>query len=89
MNDQPPEEDSSDLTDADILGAIQTNSVAEIVTALRSIPCKTCSSQVRVMGHAIRRRSPHLYWRVKLLCPHQHETHVFFQSDWVKQGEES
>lgn len=84
MTDDIPEEDSPDLTDADIVGAHPTTGVGDIVSALRSNPCETCSGHVRVAGHAIRRRRPHLYWKVKLLCSSEHESFVFFQSDWVK-----
>lgn len=83
----PPEEDSTDLSDQEIQSALPTSGVSDIVTALRSTPCSTCGLMTQIAKHSIRRRLPHLYWRVDLVCRNEHSTKKTFCADWIKGGE--
>jgi hypothetical protein len=82
----PPEENSPDLTDLEIANAIPTNSEVDVVQEHSKFSyCSVCSQPVRLVGNAIRRRIPHLFWRMKFECPQGHEGSRVFQIDWVGQ----
>ena len=85
--DLPPEEDSDDLTNEDILGSRLTGRVGDVVQYLQSLRCLgsvPCQARVILTGHALRRRGKNLYWRVSLCCPQGHPSQVTFQADWLR-----
>ncbi len=75
---------SSDLTDADVLGAVPTSCAADI-TAYVEAPCRTCGKPWVREKHEKRFRFPHFYSRVKLMCPEGHTDQRVFQITWVYQ----
>jgi hypothetical protein len=81
--DDMPEEDSGDLTNEEILAAVLTSHRQQIVEYLHRQTCGECRGRVIVTGHALRRRTPHLYWRVLGRCSTGHEARVTFQADWL------
>ena len=81
---EPPEEDSPDLTDAEVLGAAEVAGAADLVKHIQGAKCDQCLGPVSVNGHALRRRAPHLYWRILLVCRSGHHSSQVFQTDWVR-----
>lgn len=82
-----PEEDSRDLSDDDIGRAIQTGGLDDIVSIigpLRGLACRVCGLGFQEVGHELRRRAPHLYWRVTSKCRSGHPVSTVFQTDWVR-----
>ena len=78
-----PDEDSEDLTDEEISEAVHVEGPTGIVDYLAGMQCRTCSDKLRVREHVLRRRKPHLYWRVTLVCEQQHQQSTLFLTDWV------
>ena len=84
FTDTPPEEDSADLTNAEILAAVPTGQMTDLVRHLLAQTCSECPSRLLVAGHALRRRAPHLYWRVTARCAQGHFAQATYQTDWLK-----
>lgn len=84
FDDNPPEEDSEDLTNAEILAAVPTGHINDLVRHLTGQTCPECQSRLLVAGHALRRRAPHLYWRVSARCAQGHPAQVTYQTNWLK-----
>lgn len=79
-----PEDDSPDLTDEEIASAVATVSSDAIVSAVQSARCSTCQQgSMRLTSHELRRRKPHLYWRVGLVCAQGHNASMVFLTDWL------
>jgi hypothetical protein len=81
------EQDSEDFLDAEIVGAIAAPNVELIITKLKGLQCAQCSNPLEAREHHLRRKAPHLYWRVRLECAHiAHEFHQefrVFRMDWA------
>jgi RNase P subunit RPR2 len=77
-------EDSPDLTDDEVQKALPVNNAQELVKRIQNVLCSECSSAMLVQGHALRRRNPHIYWRVSFLCKNGHNLSRLYQTDWVK-----
>lgn len=90
--DPIPEEDSEDLTDDEIAGAVPTRSVQTVIEVVSAFceGCPECAdSAVRmsVTEHALRRRRPNLFWRVTFKCGNGHDERVTFRVNWMlKEG---
>jgi hypothetical protein len=69
-----PEDDSTDLTDDEIQGAIDSHSAVGIAKSVQEL-----RAQKTVAGHELRRRKPHLYWRIRF----ENEKPLVFQVDWL------
>lgn len=82
----PPEEDSADLIEEEILGALPSSQIGDILAVIRAFRCPSCGGGTRLAKHAIRRRKPHLYWRVTFVCSASHESRQTFCADWIKGG---
>jgi hypothetical protein len=76
----PPEEDSEDLTDEEIGQAIHTRSAGEVATKLKVelLPGSSISQ------HELRRRKPHLYWRIRLRLASGEEKMIVYLADWLQ-----
>lgn len=83
FDDPMPEGESEDLTNAEILSAVATGQASDIVKHLAGQTCRECKSRLVVAGHALRRRSPHLYWRVSARCAYGHPVRLTYQTDWL------
>jgi hypothetical protein len=79
-----PEDDSPDLTDEEVERAVLTSNTDDlsrkVVADLRGNP------GTQLETHELRRRKPHLYWRVKLKTPTGEDRSIIFQADWLQQG---
>jgi hypothetical protein len=78
-----PEEDSPDLTDEEIERAVPTDGPRDISRGVLADFQE--SPGIQLEGHELRRRKPHLYWRVKLLSAAGVPRTLIFQADWLQQ----
>lgn len=78
-----PEEDSQNFSDTDARLAIPTDTIEDILGRLRGLRCPECTGTFENSEHALRRRAPHLYWKVTLHCEAWHETSLIFRTDWL------
>lgn len=79
------QEDSEDLTDAEVQAAVPTRDVREFAEQLSHLSCGTCGLFPMSYRHAQRRRIPHLYNRTQVRCSAGHETTVLYRVDWLKE----
>lgn len=83
MTPQIPDEDSEDLTDEEVAQAIPTEGThalsQRVVAFLQEHP------GMQLEKHELRRRKPHLYWRVRLRVPMDEERVLVFLADWLQQ----
>lgn len=78
-------DDSEDFTDQEVEQAIVAPSVDKMIAHLRDVRCPQCGGPIEVKGgHALRRRVPHLYGRMQLICAEQHEHPIVFRLDWLQ-----
>ena len=61
-------EDSEDLTDAEIESATPLSNVSGMVRLILKQTCPVCSWALAPHAHQLRRRKPHLYWRIPMTC---------------------
>lgn len=81
----PPEEDSPNLTDADIASAQDTSAIEDIEKALQGFKCPTCDGEAFTgPEHTLLRHIPSLYWRIQMTCAQDHPITLFFKVDWLK-----
>ena len=81
-----PEDDSPDLTETEIAEALDVRSMENLIQSLRGVRCSTCGEVFDSSDHALRRRAPHLYWKMALYCETGHQTSLIFRTDWLKRG---
>ena len=84
MDLQIPEEDSPDLTDEEVQTAVATDNTGDLSRRLGTFLRESPGTQLE--AHELRRRKPHLYWRVKLKTPTGEDQSLIFQADWLQQG---
>ena len=78
-----PDDDSEDLTDEEIAAALPTSGESGIVRAIQALNCDLCGEPFSGNAHELRRRKPHLYWRVRLVCAKGHMVKRVFLADWL------
>jgi hypothetical protein len=81
-------EDSEDLTHAEVDRSIITCGVDELIAHVKAWKCERCGQPTEgaPSNHALRRRAPHLYARMRVVCanPEQHESTLVFRVDWLQ-----
>lgn len=77
------DDDSEDLTDAEVEHAIIVQSEDKLVAHLRSARCTQCAQPIETQGHALRRRAPFMYGRMTLVCAQRHEQPIVFRLEWL------
>lgn len=78
-------QDSPDLTDAEVEGAVVTASYGELRYALIHLSCASCGvGPLLPHKHALRRRKPGIYWRMTLACGEGHEVTKTYRADWLE-----
>jgi len=77
------EEDSEDLTDAEVETAVAVPSVDAMLERLRQLRCQECDGEVEVNAHALRRRTPFFYARMGFRCTNGHDGNIVFRADWL------
>ncbi len=76
----PEVEDSVDLTDAEVTGAVPTMSEQDLAALLTQQLQTGCSLGTR----EIRRRRPHLYLRCYVVCPDEPPKVLVYCVDWLQ-----
>ena len=76
---EPPEEDSPDLTDAEIQQAVLTTDSSDLAQKVAAV-IKANNLRVALEAHELRKRKPHVYWRVRFVGGPT----LVFQVDWLQ-----
>lgn len=86
--DVPPEEDSEDLTDEEIAGALETTDSNHFVKLFEELLRPAVRPNVTgvVQSYQLRRRKPHLYCRATLGFSGEPDKVVIFRVDWLIAG---
>ena len=82
-----PDDDSEDLTDAEIERATPTRSVLDLgekTAGLLHLLCHSCGTPLTLTNNAVRRRKPDLFSRATLTCQNDHETSYTFKVNWLE-----
>lgn len=79
------EEDSPDLSDAEIEGAILAPKADSVVEFLKKTSCteEGCSAAIIPVSHALKRRKPSMFWKVHLRCASGHNRTLVFRVPWL------
>ena len=87
LDDLDEKEDSPDLTDPEIEGAIPVDLEAELAGKISTTlsQCSVCGKGLVKYRYVLRRRQPHMYWRVTGMCG-EHENTILFRADWIRGG---
>jgi hypothetical protein len=80
-----PDDDSPDLTDEEVEGAIPTRDSNDFVRNLEELirPLIRPNVSASIKSHELRRRKPHLYCRTCLAIDGEPDKVVLFQLDWL------
>lgn len=78
-----PEEDSPDLTDEEIAGAVEASTSARMAEVFAETKCPTCSDQVMVSRHQLRKRGPLHYARLFFVCKDGHAGSITFRASFL------
>jgi len=79
----PEQEDSPDLTDAQIAGALKLGPI-DMGGHVEDSRCPTCNQRGLGLKFAVRRRKPHMYMVVSQTCPLNHSWELVFEADWIE-----
>jgi hypothetical protein len=79
------EEDSPDLSDTEIEGAILAPEAGSVVKFLKETVCveEGCSAAITPTSHALKRRKPSMFWKVDLRCASGHNRALVFRVPWL------
>ncbi len=79
------EADSDDLTDDEVEGALPSEGPDDLLAHLSSRVCGAdgCALHPTPLAYALRRRKPHLYTRIAVVCPATHRTDLVIRTTWV------
>lgn len=83
-----PDEDSIDLLDEEIRGAVETKDSTDFVRVLEEMirPYLRPNVAAAIKSHELRRRKPHLYCRTRLALDGEPDKVLLFQVDWLQNG---
>ena len=80
-----PEEDAADLTDAEVMRAVDTLEPTQLARLiLRAVLPEEGEAQYTVTKYEVRRRTPHLYLRTTLTCPGKCDRTLIHRIDWLQ-----
>lgn len=80
--DDPPHEDSPDLTDEEIERAIFTKNDCELARVLTDEIKR--NRDFALKGHELRRRGERLYWRTTFVANKEPDKVLVFSVDWLQ-----
>ncbi len=75
----PPKEDSDDLADDEVAGALESETSSDIAQRVRQ---EILDTSFTVKAHELRRRGDSLFWRVRLVAGDVEKVLVF-RADWL------
>lgn len=81
LSEEPPKEDSDDLTDDEIEAAVETRGPDD----LAHLVCEAIkeSRKFTVDAHELRRRGEHLYYRCHMVCAQEPDRVLIYRVDWL------
>jgi hypothetical protein len=84
-------DDSEDFSDEEVALAVALPSVDRVIAHLRELRCSQCGQSMVPIEHALRRRVPSLYWRMRLRCAVSPKAHhdpvlVIIRADWLQES---
>lgn len=81
-----PDEDSPDLTDEEIAGAVDTSDSNAFVKALEEEirPLIRPNVAAAIQSHELRKRKPHLYCRTRVALDSEPDKVLLFRVDWLQ-----
>lgn len=84
----PADEDSADLTDAEIEGAVETTDSNHFVQSLEEAirPNIRPNVAAAVQSYELRKRKPHLYCRARVALDGEPDKVLLFRVDWLQHG---
>jgi len=83
-----PEDDSPDLTDSEIEGAISTDNPKDFgdKLALIYLSCGSCKGPVTKTHSSLLRRKPSVFSRTETTCVNGHTERITYRIDWIIRG---
>jgi len=78
-----PEEDSPDLTNEEITGAIEAKTPEVMAEVFAETKCRVCQGKVMVTRHQLRKRAPLHYARILFVCEDGHQGSVTFRASFL------
>lgn len=81
LTEDPPEEDSEDLTDDEIELAVATNNPDDLAQLICSAIKE--SRKFTLQSHELRRRGARLFWRSRLVCAREPDRVLIYGVDWL------
>lgn len=82
LTEDPPKEDSEDLTDSEIERAVFTRSLQELTQRLTEEIQQNRDFSLK--RHELRRRGGHLFWRTTLVANREPDKVLVFSVDWLQ-----
>jgi hypothetical protein len=82
--EDPPEEDSNNFSLEEAQRATLTANADDLVEKIMQQVRGSKVSKFTVANHELRRRSDHLYYRVKLVATNEPSKVLVYQIDWVR-----
>lgn len=83
--DDPPKEDSPDLSDDEVEAAVETKGMEDLAKLIAQEVAH--DSSFVVSGHELRRRGDSLYWRARLVGAEGEPDKVLvYKVDWLSHG---
>jgi len=80
-------DDSEDFSDEEVALAVALPSVDRVIAHLRDLRCPQCEQGMAAIEHALRRRVPSLYWRMRVQCAAHHDpVLVIIRADWLHES---
>ena len=78
-----PEEDSPDLTDEEITGAVEAKTPEVLVEVFAATKCLVCQGKVTTLKHQLRKRGVLHYARILFVCQDGHRGSVTFRASFL------
>lgn len=79
--EDPPKEDSPDLTDDEVEAAVDTRDAEDLAKLTAKAVAQ--DTEFTVTGHELRRRGDHLFWRTRLVAGGEPDKVLVFRVDWL------
>ena len=85
--EDPPREDSPDLTDEQVEQAVVTRDLDDLAKLICE-DIKESGGNFTLAGHELKRRGEHLYWLSRLVCVGEPDRVLIYQASWLDPGEQ-
>ena len=76
-------DDSEDFTDEEVEAAVPVTNEDGLIEHFKKVACGECELPMQPNKHALRRRAPFMYSRVRMECGRNHTQTVVLRLDWL------